>query len=551
MINPTIAPDYIFESNWEVCNKVGGIYTVLSTRAKTLQRLFPDKIFFIGPDLRPGGVSDSDFIEDRSLLSAWKKQAVEEEQLRVRVGRWDVPGRPIVVLIDFSSYYHQKDAIYYRMWEQYGIDSTVAYGDYDDSSMFAYGVGVVIESLYRFLQLQGKAVVAHLNEWMMGMAVLYLRDRAPEVATVFTTHATSTGRSICGNGKPLYGELGRYDGDQMARELHVEGKHGLEKAAARLADCFTTVSRITARESEQLLGKRPDVVTPNGFEPDFVPKGEDFDRRRTAARQVFRQVAEQLTGRAVATDALLVATSGRYEYRNKGLDVFIEALNRVRQVQPARPVVAFMLIPAYIGGPRKELQERLGRKELPECPLTDPYYTHELMEYATDPVCNYLRYLNFTNREAEAVRIIFVPSYLNGDDGIFNLPYYDLLTGLDLTVFPSYYEPWGYTPLESIAFHVPTITTQLAGFGLWAQEKEDRNGAQGVEIVERTDTNYFEAAEAIKDAIVRCSEADAEQVREKREAAYRLSKEADWAHFIRYYSEAYAIALNKKQLRNE
>jgi len=545
MANPTMIPDYIFESSWEVCNKVGGIYTVLSTRAKTLQALFPDKIFFIGPDLGQKS-SVSDFTEDKTLLKSWKKHAVEKENLKVRVGRWNVPGNPIVILVDFLPYYDRKDAIYHRMWEKYGIDSTVAYGDYDESSMFAYGVGVVMESLYRFLKLQNKKVIAHLNEWMLGMAALYLHDQAPGIATVFTTHATSIGRSICGNEKPLYGEFCNYNGDQMARELNMVGKHTLEKQAAFYADCFTTVSQITGKESEQLLGKKPDIITPNGFESDFVPKGKQYTTQRETARKKFIQVAEQLTGTTVPDDALLVATSGRYEYRNKGIDVFIEALYRVKQAQPNRTILAFILVPAWIKGARVDLQERLEQNTPWQHPLTAPYITHELVEHSSDKVCNYIQHLNFTNQDHSSVNLIFVPSYLNGDDGIFNLPYYDLLIGLDLTVFPSYYEPWGYTPLESIAFHVPTITTNLAGFGLWTEETEKKGEWKGVNVVERTEDNYFEVAEKIKETIIRYSQYDAEQISTIRKNAHTLSKKADWAHFIQHYLQAYDIALKNK-----
>ena len=547
MANPTMVPDSIFESSWEVCNKVGGIYTVLSTRAKTLQELFPDKIFFIGPDLGQKS-SESDFIEDKSLLKSWKKQAIEKENLKIRIGRWNVPGNPIVILVDFLPYYDIKDTIYYRMWEKYGIDSTVAYGDYDESSMFAYGVGLVMESLYRFLKLQNKKVIAHFNEWMLGMAALYLHDQVPGIATVFTTHATSVGRSICGNNKPLYGELHNYNGDQMARELNMTGKHTLEKQAAQHVDCFTTVSQITGRESEQLLEKKPDIITPNGFESNFVPKGKKITAQREIARKTFIWVAEQLTGTIVPEDALIVATGGRYEYRNKGIDVFIEALHRVKRAQPERTILAFILVPAWINGPRKDLQERLKSNTLPQFPLFLPYLTHELVQFSSDKVCNYIQYLNFTNQDASSVKLIFVPSYLTGNDGIFNLPYYDLLMGLDLTVFPSYYEPWGYTPLESIAFHVPTITTNLAGFGVWAEtmKKKTPDKQDGVYVIERTEDNYFEVAETIKDVIMRYSEYDAQQISEIRKNAYALSKKADWAHFIQYYLKAYDIALNQK-----
>jgi len=259
-------------------------------------------------------------------------------------------------------------------------------------------------------------------------------------------------------------------------------------------------------------------------------------------------VAEQLTGTAIPEDVFIVATSGRYEYRNKGIDVFIEAFHRVKQAQPGRTVLAFILVPAWINGPRKDLQERLKQNILPESPLPAPYLTHELVEYHSDKVCNYIQYLNFTNQEPSSVKLIFAPSYLNGNDGIFNLPYYDLLTGLDLTVFPSYYEPWGYTPLESIAFHIPTITTNLAGFGVWAESVKKKGAQSGVVVVERTDDNYFEVAKTIKEAIIRYSEYDAQQISEIRKNAHALSKEADWEHFIQYYLKAYDVALKNNPI---
>jgi len=545
-----ITPDYIFESGWEVCNKVGGIYTVLSTRAKTLQTLFPDTIVFIGPNLHQES-TNLDFIESKTLLKGWKKQACENEHLPVRVGRWNIPGKPIVILVDFHPFYAVKNTFYFEMWEKYRVDSIAAYGDYDESCMFAYSVGLVIESLYTYLHLSEKNVIAHFNEWMLGMAALYLQDRVPGIATVFTTHATSIGRSICGNDKPLYDQLSNYNGDQMARELNMEAKHSLEKQTARHVDCFTTVSELTAAECRQLLEKNPDIVTPNGFEFHFVPSMEKLAAKRKIARETLIRVASRLTGESISDDALLVATSGRYEYKNKGIDVFIEAMNHVRSACPSRPVVAFILVPAWINGPRADLKKRLLKKETASSPLSHPYYTHDLNFPEEDKVCRYLLYLDFTNQKSCSTKILFVPSYLQGDDGIFNLPYYDLLSGLDLTVFPSYYEPWGYTPLESIAFGIPTITTNLAGFGLWAiaetQGKDDWKC--GLKIIKRTDTNYFEVAEKIKENIMAYSGWPSEEVAAAREAAQALSREADWSHFIEYYLKAYVIAFDNKEKR--
>jgi glycogen synthase len=546
-----ITPDYIFETSWEVCNKVGGIYTVLSTRAKTLQDLFKDKLIFIGPDIWKN--SDApDFIESKILLKAWKKQALEKENLKVRVGRWNVPGKPMAILVDFYPYYETKDQIYFNAWEKHQINSTVGYGDYDESNMFAYASGLVIESLYNFLQLQNQKVIAHFNEWILGMGLLYVHDKLPAIATIFTTHATSIGRSIAGNHKPLYDQFYNFNGDQMAQELNMEGKHFLEKRAAWNADCFTTVSEITGKEAKQLLERNPDIITLNGFEANFVPSGKKFETKRQIARKALINVVEKLTGTILPEDAFLLATSGRYEYKNKGLDLFIETMNQVRWAQPERPMVAFILVPAWIKGVRKDLQERLQNNISADFPLNEPFYTHDLFANHHDSVCSYLRHLNFTNQQDEKVKIVFVPSYLHGDDGIFNLPYYDLLIGLDLTIFPSYYEPWGYTPLESIAFHVPTITTNLAGFGLWAASEENDSTTidSGVELVERSDHNYYEAAEQIKNAILKYStEYSSEEVAKTRKAASDLSGKAAWSHFIHYYLDAYDIAFKNTELR--
>lgn len=250
--------DLLLETSWEVCNKIGGIYTVLSTKARNLQKLHKDKVIFIGPDVWSDENPSPFFKEVKSLLKDWKQQAFFPEGVSVRVGRWEIPGRPIAVLVKFDGMYRIKDELYGKMWELYGVDSLHAYGDYDEACAFSHAAALVGESLVNFFAPTSTDVVAHFDEWTTGMGLLYTKARLPRVATVFTTHATSIGRSICGNGKPLYDQLHNYDGDQMARELNMESKHSLEKAAALNADCFTTVSDITADECEQLLGRRPE-----------------------------------------------------------------------------------------------------------------------------------------------------------------------------------------------------------------------------------------------------------------------------------------------------
>ena len=554
MSREVYVPNFIFESSWEVCNKVGGIYTVLSTRAKTLQDKLKDHIMFIGPDVWKEKENPL-FEEDASLLKSWRDTA-ENENLHVRIGRWNVPGHPIAVLVDFQPYFAIKNDIYTRLWEDYGVDSLHAYGDYDEASMFSYAAGLVVESYYNhILKGQCEHVVYQAHEWMTGLGALYIQKHVPEVATIFTTHATTIGRSIAGNHKPLYEYLFAYNGNQMAQELNVQSKHSIERETAHHVDCFTTVSEVTNRECAELLDKPADVVLMNGFEKDFVPSKAQFARKRREARRKLREVAGALLGTEFDDDVMIISTSGRYEFRNKGIDLYMEAMNRsLRNKDLTRKVLAFVQVPGWVCCPREDLKERLASGKACDTPLEWPLLTHWLHEMSHDQVIDYMKRYNMWNLPDDKVKVIFVPCYLDGADGIFNMHYYDLLIGMDLTVYASYYEPWGYTPLESVAFHVPCITTNLSGFGLWVNQLLGKDGelTDGVQVVRRTDYNSSEVADAIKDALTAYAAFTPQEAEKIRHKAADISEHALWKHFIRYYYQAYDIALHKaKQRRGE
>ncbi len=539
-------PDYIFESSWEVCNKVGGIYAVLSTRAKTLQEVMKDHIFFIGPDFRDQKVNPY-FKADDSLFPSWKEDAAKRG-LHIRIGRWLIPGEPITFLVDFQPYFKLKNQLYGRLWDLFRVDSLHGYGDYDEASMFSYASGLVVESFYRFYLNETDKVVYHGNEWMTGLGLLYVHYKLPFVATMFTTHATSIGRSIAGNNKPLYAYLYNYNGDQMAEELNMQSKHSVEKQTAKYVDCFTTVSDITARECKELLDKPVDQVLPNGFEDDFVPREPLFSRKRAAAREKMLEVANALLGTSLDDHTLIVSTSGRYEFRNKGIDEFIEAMNRLRKdATLRRPILAFIDVPGWVSEPRADLLARLKSGQKANIPLEKPYLTHWLHNMNDDRVLSMMNYLNFHNSSNDQVKLIFLPCYLNGQDGIFNMTYYDVILGNDLCVYPSYYEPWGYTPLEAIAFKVSCITTDLAGFGLWVNKELGRSGEieDGVKVVHRTDFNYFDVADSIMNTVHKYAQMTPSQVEECRMKARKLSQKALWSRFFIYYREAYDLALRK------
>ncbi len=541
--------DFLFETSWEVCNKVGGIYTVLSSKAKTLKASFGDNLIFIGPDVWSEDNPSPYFTESPRLMKRWAENALLPEGVDVRVGRWEIPGRPVAILVKFDGMYANKDAAYGRMWDLYGVDSLHAYGDYDEGCAFARAAAVVIESIIDFSKVDPAKVVAHFDEWTTAMGLLMLKADMPKVATVFTTHATSIGRSICGNGKPLYDQLSNYDGDQMAAELNMQSKHSLEKAAAWNADSFTTVSDVTAREAEQLLCKKPDVVTPNGFELNFVPGKTKYAAARKDAREVLLRVASTLTGLDFGDDTFIVATSGRCEYRNKGLDLYLDTLAALSSAPLNRRVLAFVMVPAWCAGPRADLKHSLVMDERSR--LADPLLTHNLHNYNEDPVNRLMHELGFANDARSNVTVLYVPCYLDGADGIFNLTYYQLLPGLDATVFASYYEPWGYTPLESVAFGVPTVTTDLAGFGLWVEEAcEPGFATSGVSVVHRDDSNYAAARDAIVKDLETLIAAPAKEMTAYRKAASETARKAQWTDFIRFYDQSYCNALEHRDERN-
>ena len=514
-------PDYLFEASWEVCNKVGGIYTVLSTHAKSLMATVTPNVLFVGPDLWCARAADAFgpareavandlFVEDSELYADWVRHATLQEGLPIRAGRWNIPGNPVAILVDFLPFHAQKNEIYSRAWERFSIDSLHGYGDYDEASMFSYAAAMVAESFIRFVIGSDPAVqvVYHAHEWMTALGALVIQYDMPRVATVFTTHATTIGRSIAGNGKPLYDCMPGFYGDQMAEELNVQSKHSVEKQAAHRVDCFTTVSAVTDDECAQLLERRADVVLPNGFEDDFVPKGSDYVARRRETRKLLLEEAGRVFGRTFTPDTPIISTGGRYEFRNKGYDLLLDALHRLGRYHGwngplERDIVVFIHVPHFHGE-----HEQVGH-----------------------------------------VFIVYEPYYLTGADSPLGVSYYDALIGDDLAVFPSYYEPWGYTPLEACAFRIPTITSDLSGFGRWALGVAPNDLKQGISVLHRTDGNYREAVEELCDQLLKFSRLTTDDYTEMRIGALTVAKKALWKEFITYYKIAYAKALKRKDAR--
>lgn len=527
----------LFEISWEVCNKVGGIYTVLSTKARTLVERFGDDYVVIGPWLLGEGQREAPFDEQPG---AWPELVRDcaEAGLEVRVGRWRTPGRPRAILVEFSKLYQEKDDILASLWEDYEVDSLSGDWDYVEPVLFGHAAARVVELFWEnYLDRRHRRAVVQAHEWMTASALLRVQKRLPALGTVFTTHATMLGRALSSLGHSPEDGLGDRTPEELASEHGVVAKHSIEGVAAREADVFTTVSEITAREAELLHGRAPDPLLPNGIDLAVVdevagPVG------REEAREKLLHLAGRFLGQDVS-DALLLAVSGRYEFHNKGLDVLLDALARV-DAQPGRRIVLLALVPAGNSGPRREVLERL---ELPLEELQGPcgIATHNLFEEEHDPIGEHCARLGLDNAPERRVMIIHVPIYLDASDGFLNLPYEAVLRGTDLSCFPSYYEPWGYTPQESLAVGVPTISTDYAGFGRWALA-QGLGPEAGVTVVSRV---HRENEQVVSDlaGVIADFAADPGDPVAMREECRRTAARTAWSDLIANYERAYELAV--------
>lgn len=539
-------PEYLFEISWEVCNMVGGIYTVLSTKAGEVKTLLGDHYVTVGPDMVKESHETRYFVEDVELLREWR-EAATAKGLKVRVGRWKIDPRPIAILVDYTPLFPKKDEILGKLWERFQLDSIQGQWDYIEPVMFGYAAGQVIEHYVNWNLPRTKNIVANFHEWMTGAGVLYLKDSCPQVATIFTTHATYLGRAISGNGLPLYDNMGQYDPAIMASRFNIVAQQSMERQSTKNADVFTTVSDITAQECKQFLGRQPDVITENGISDKLIIDTDALREMRKASRAKVRKVAETLCGTPIDEDAVMIINSGRYEFKNKGIDMFIEALGRLNKSNSLqKTIIGVIAVPANIAGPSMDLQRRLEGKDLANG-KTDFPATHHIFEYEHDAILNALFANGLCNNINDKVKVMFVPAYLNGNDGIFDIDYQAFLSAFDLSVFPSYYEPWGYTPMESIAMGIPTITTDRAGFGKYVLNAKEEGDA--VVVLHRKQDNSEEVIAKIAEFVLRLVEKADEQRMAMADEARGIAEQLKWSRLIKNYWTAYDKAIEKTEGR--
>ncbi len=542
---------YGFEISWEVCNKVGGIYEVVASKALSAVEAYDDRYFLLGPDLH----NNASFIETDESSWVPLRNALNARDIKCRFGRWDIPGKPRVILVDFANR-HNSPQLLHKLWEQYGVDSLSGGWDYIEPVMFSYTCGEVIATAYTtMIAPNGALAVAQCHEWMSGAAILALKKLAPGVATVFTTHATMLGRAMAGSNVDIYAKMKTISPVREAAAYNITAKYSMESVAAREADVFTTVSNITAEEAHALLGRAPDIITTNGLDMRVI---HDYSKDRVAALENRRKLLEpvqRLLRRTLPENTRIMVISGRYEFRNKGVDIFLEALGRIQDTikNSDTHILALCLVmgghtgvnAAAVNGDPQACAD-------PDMPDAGFLTSHYIYNSANDPIINTCKRLNLLNRKDDNVQVLFVPAMLDGNDGFLNMPYFEVLSGCDLGVFPSWYEPWGYTPHESAAYGVPTLTTDLSGYGIWARGQEGRDGSKdGVTVLSRNMCAADSVVDNLCKTLLQYATCSTEELDQQRLAVRALSEHTSWSNFFCHYGQAYNDALACAATRNQ
>ena len=598
--------DILFEVSWEVCNKVGGIYTVISSKAKNTKEIYRENYFCIGPYFLKKALGE---FQEGAVPEQFKQIFDEMKNLGIicHIGKWLVKGEPDAILIDFQNFYPKSNEIKKEMWDFFQVDSLNCPADVTEPMTWGYAAGLLTEKLSRVFS--GKKIVAQFHEWLSATGLLYLKKQNLKIGTVFTTHATILGRAIASS-QNLYEVIETIDPEPEAKKYWIATKYQLEKQAAFNADVFSTVSEITGHEAEHLLRKKPDIILPNGLAIEEFPSFEDASIKHKDMKFRIKEFMLYYFFPYESFDldeTLIFFIFSRYEFRNKGVDVFIKALyklnEKLKEIKSEKTIVAFFFIPANIKSIRAELVENkdfyediresvdenakdirnsilinlVEREELKKEKIFSesfleevkrkvlrfgkagqkaPLCTHELFDESQDPILGLFYKTGLDNMPDDKVKVIFYPTYLTGADGLIDLSYYEAIIGGHLGVFPSIYEPWGYTPLEAGALGVASITTDLSGFGQFVSKtrpKEVCNAdhcnpqkEQGIFVARRSGKTEEESVEEIYNILHYYSTLNKTQRIDNKIEARRLASLADWKILISNYVRAHNLALSKK-----
>jgi glycogen(starch) synthase len=594
--------EILLEVAWEVCNQVGGIYTVLRSKAPSMVGRWGRRYCAVGP-----WVPDKAAVEFEAARPSgrWGRvvEALGEQGVTARAGYWLVPARPRVILLETALPRAELDALKHRLWTDHGIESPSSDLLIDAALGFGEAVRKLVEAMCAEWAGEpadrgaGRRLLAHFHEWQGAVGMLLLSRELP-LATVFTTHATSLGRYVASGGRDLYEELPRIDSDAEAARYGIRCQHGIERSCARVAEALTTVSPVTGEECSALLGRTPDAITPNGLNIERYDVGHDFQTLHAQYKERIHlfSMAHFFPSRAFDLDkTLYLFTSGRFEPRNKGFDLCLEAMARLnaelktaeldltvvlfivtqratRSLEPGvlqrrgildelRDVAAHMtqevgerLFRRGAAGERVRLDELVDDYWLLRFRRTQhalqsdrlpPLCTHVLEDESSDPILGHLRALGLRNDFADPVKVVYHPDFVSSVNPLWGIEYEQFVRGCHLGIFPSAYEPWGYTPLECIALGVPAITSDLAGFGRYVRERFAAPESWGLEVLNRRGRSFEQAAAELCRKLLAFCRRDRRARIALRNAVAERAWDFDWSELGRAYHEVHDRLLSR------
>ena len=586
----------VIESGWEVCRQLGGIYTVLRSKAPSMIREFGEDYCLLGPYNAESAQIE---FEEKAIGGVFQAAAEAIEVLGIRAysGRWLIPGRPQVVLLDIDSALARATELRFFLWQHHGIESPGEDSMLDEVLAFGDVSRVYLQAL---CAAAGEApVTAHFHEWMGGAAIPELRRLKVPVGIVFTTHATMLGRYLATGGTDFYAALPQTDWAAEADRRGIGTRVRVERALAHGAHVFTTLGELTALECEHLLGRKPDLLLPNGIHIEHLPAAHEVQNLHQANKvRIERFVISHFfpTYTFDLDKTLYFFTSGRYEYQNKGFNLTLDALaelNRMmRRSGSDRTVVAFLITkrphrnfhPDVLAsmalmeelretcesikdqiGDRLFLQTALGNKpwlfELVDeywwirlrrarhswRSTRSPYIITHIPKEENDDVLSHLRRIELLNGPDDPVKIVYHPDFITTTNPLFSMEYDQFVRGCHLGIFPSYYEPWGYTPLESLALGTPAITSDLAGFGNYALEHVSDPEANGLRVLPRRYASYEASTAELAMQLFRFTKLERRNRIELRNRTELISDLFDWSRLVKNYRGAIELASKRGQ----
>ena len=598
-MNNNLDNSLLVETSWEVCNQLGGIYTVIRSKAPSMVNAWGNRYCLLGPYVHNKIPAEFEPSDDYSDEFGKTVIAMRELGFIVHYGYWLVVGKPKVILLDFNNLFGQRLAVRkFVLWEKHGIDTSMYDDLVDQTIAFGEATQIFIELLVR-KDISQRPLIAHFHEWMVGTSIPELKVSGLPVSTVFTTHATQLGRFLAMNDPWFYDHLPFVDWYQESIRFNCLSKVLIERSAAINSGVFTTVSDVTALECVQLLGRKPDVITPNGLNIERFVALHEFQNLHTENKKLIHEFVMGHFFQNYSFDVdktLYFFTSGRFEFSNKGFDISIEALARLNyKMQNAginKTVVMFFItkqpyhsISPHVLNSRgvleeihqtcKEIEKQLGEKlfyavassaeyQLPNLnAVIDDYWklrlhrtyqswkndnlppvlTHNLVYPEHDQILNTLKKVNLLNHEYDKVKVVYHPDFISPTNPLFGMEYSQFIRGCHLGVFPSYYEPWGYTPLECIASGIPSVTSDLSGFGDYINKYMPEHDENGIYVVERRYKNFNEAAEQLADILFGFVKMNMRDRINERNKVENSSEFFDWKYLYAFYEEAYVRSL--------